>query len=73
VIAVPAWGDIEIEYAQITVAGGNSEAGRYSVQDSVTLCLSGEKQSSARFQVTTYKGDAVPATSGVKNWKSYQN
>ena len=68
--ATPASADNSLEYARITVGGGYSQKGHYTVTDSITRSTGVAVQKGSRFQVTNIKGAAQPTA--VKTWKHYK-
>jgi Asp-tRNA(Asn)/Glu-tRNA(Gln) amidotransferase B subunit len=61
--------DAEAEYSRMTLGGGQSESGRYRVDDAITTSAGGEEQKGARYEVKNIKN--ARDTTAVKNWKKY--
>ena len=68
--AAPARADNAVEYSRITMGGGHSQKGRYTVSDSLTRNVGVAVQKSSRFTVTSVKG--LSQTTSVKTWKHYK-
>jgi len=65
----PASANSEAEYSRMTLGGGQSESGRYRVDDAITTAATGEEQKGARYEVKNIKN--TEKATAVKNWKKY--
>ena len=61
--------DSSVEYSRITIGGGHSAKGKFSVNASMTQSTGSAVQTGGSFTVTNIKGKSEE--SAVGNWKEY--